>query len=56
VGATIRLKFWRFPDAEVPSARDELIAGLYERWQELDDWIGETRTGGPATLEATAAA
>jgi 1-acyl-sn-glycerol-3-phosphate acyltransferase len=41
VGTTVRLKFWRFPAAEVPRDRDELIAWLYERWQELDDWIGE---------------
>jgi 1-acyl-sn-glycerol-3-phosphate acyltransferase len=43
VGSTVRLKFWRFPAAEVPSERDELIVWLYERWQELDDWIGEMR-------------
>jgi 1-acyl-sn-glycerol-3-phosphate acyltransferase len=48
LGTTIRLKFWRFPAAEVPSDRDELIAWLYERWQELDDWIGEVRTGADA--------
>jgi 1-acyl-sn-glycerol-3-phosphate acyltransferase len=46
VGTTVRLKFWRFPAAEVPSDRDELIAWLYDRWQELDDWIGEVRVGG----------
>ncbi len=46
VGTTVRLKFWRFPAAEVPSGRDELIAWLYDRWQELDDWIGaELRSG-----------
>jgi 1-acyl-sn-glycerol-3-phosphate acyltransferase len=44
VGSTVRLKFWRFPAAEVPSERDALIAWLYDRWQELDDWIGEMRT------------
>jgi 1-acyl-sn-glycerol-3-phosphate acyltransferase len=44
VGTTVRLKFWRFPAAEVPHDRDELIAWLYERWQELDDWIGEMQT------------
>jgi len=56
VGTTILLKFWRFPAAEVPSGRDELIVWLYERWQELDDWIGEMRAGGPATLRPTTAA
>jgi 1-acyl-sn-glycerol-3-phosphate acyltransferase len=43
VGSTVRLKFWRFPAADVPSERTELIAWLYDRWQELDDWIGATR-------------
>ena len=56
VGTTVRLKFWRFPAAEVPSDRDDLIAWLYDRWQELDDWIGEMRSGGPAALGARAAA
>ena len=55
VGTTVRLKFWRFPAAEVPLDRDELIAWLYERWQELDDWIGAMRTGGPAALGTTLA-
>jgi 1-acyl-sn-glycerol-3-phosphate acyltransferase len=53
VGTTVRLKFWRFPAAEVPSDRDELIAWLYDRWQELDDWIGEVRAGGRAALVAS---
>jgi 1-acyl-sn-glycerol-3-phosphate acyltransferase len=43
VGSTVRLKFWRFAAAEVPHDRDELIAWLYARWQELDDWVGELR-------------
>jgi 1-acyl-sn-glycerol-3-phosphate acyltransferase len=55
VGTTVRLKFWRFPAAEVPSDRDELIEWLYDRWQELDDWIGEMRAGGPAVLGAKVA-
>jgi 1-acyl-sn-glycerol-3-phosphate acyltransferase len=41
VGTTVRLKFWRFAAAEVPRERDELIVWLYERWQELDDWVGK---------------
>ena len=43
VGTTVQLKFWRFPAAEVPGDRDELIRWLYARWQELDDWIAEVR-------------
>jgi 1-acyl-sn-glycerol-3-phosphate acyltransferase len=45
VGTTVRLKFWRFPAGDVPSDHDELVAWVYDRWQELDDWIGETRSG-----------
>ena len=56
MGTTVRLKFWRFPAAEVPSDRDELIAWLYDRWQELDDWIGEMRSRGAVALGAKAAA
>jgi 1-acyl-sn-glycerol-3-phosphate acyltransferase len=52
VGTTVRLKFWRFPAAEVPSDRDELITWLYDRWQELDDWIGEVRSGASAAATA----
>ena len=52
VGTTVRLKFWRFPAAAVPSDRDELIAWLYDRWQELDDWTGEMRSAGRAALGA----
>jgi len=52
VGTTVRLKFWRFPAAEVPIDRDELVAWLYDRWQELDDWIGQVRSGGHTALGA----
>jgi len=41
VGTTVHLRFWRFAAAEVPRGRDALIVWLYDRWQELDDWIGE---------------
>jgi 1-acyl-sn-glycerol-3-phosphate acyltransferase len=47
IGTTVRLRFWRFPAASVPREREELITWLYERWQELDDWIGEVRAGPP---------
>ena len=56
VGTTVRMKFWRFPAAEVPSEREKLIAWLYDRWQELDDWIGEMRFGEGAALNAKATA
>jgi 1-acyl-sn-glycerol-3-phosphate acyltransferase len=40
-GTTIRVKFWRYPGAEIPQSEQERVAWLYERWQILDDWIGE---------------
>jgi 1-acyl-sn-glycerol-3-phosphate acyltransferase len=46
VGTTVRVKFWRHAAADVPEQRDELVAWLYERWQELDDWVGEQRAAG----------
>jgi len=49
VGRTIRIKIWRHPAAEVPSERDELVAWLYARWQELDDWIDEQRRLDPSS-------
>jgi hypothetical protein len=48
VGSTVHLKFWRFAAADVPSERDQLIAWVYERWQELDNWVGEMRSLNPA--------
>jgi 1-acyl-sn-glycerol-3-phosphate acyltransferase len=45
VGTTVRVKFWRHAAADVPADRDELVAWLFERWQELDDWIGVQRAG-----------
>jgi 1-acyl-sn-glycerol-3-phosphate acyltransferase len=47
IGTTVRLRFWRFPASSVPREREELTTWLYERWQELDDWIGEVRAGPP---------
>jgi 1-acyl-sn-glycerol-3-phosphate acyltransferase len=41
VGTKVRVRFWRYPAAEVPAGREERIAWLYERWQILDDWVGE---------------
>ena len=43
VGTTIKVRFWRHPAASVPSDPDARIAWLYERWQELDDWVGAQR-------------
>jgi 1-acyl-sn-glycerol-3-phosphate acyltransferase len=41
VGTDVRVKFWRHAAAGVPVDREALVAWLYDRWQELDDWVGE---------------
>jgi hypothetical protein len=48
------MKFWRHPADQVPEQREALIEWLYERWQELDDWIGEVRSGGAVAIGAKA--
>lgn len=53
IGTTVRMKFWRFPAAEVPSGREEKIAWLYARWQELDDWVGATLGATQPTAQPT---
>ena len=40
VGNTIHVRFQRFPAADVPGSRDEKVAWFYDRWQEVDDWVG----------------
>jgi len=41
VGATIRVRFWRVPAADIPIGDDARIQWLYEHWQRIDDWVGE---------------
>jgi 1-acyl-sn-glycerol-3-phosphate acyltransferase len=43
VGTTVRMRFWRFPAAGVPDGEEARAKWLYERWQLLDDWVGEQR-------------
>jgi 1-acyl-sn-glycerol-3-phosphate acyltransferase len=45
VGTTVRIRFWRHAAADVPADHDERVAWLYDRWQELDDWVGEVLRG-----------
>lgn len=42
-GATIRVKFWRVPVAEIPSDERGRIEWLYRHWLDLDRWVGEQR-------------
>jgi 1-acyl-sn-glycerol-3-phosphate acyltransferase len=50
VGATVHLRFWRFPADEIPSGREELTSWLYGRWQELDDWLAAMHAEAGAAL------
>ena len=43
VGTTVRVRFWRYPAADVPAGEEERTVWLYERWQLLDDWVGKQR-------------
>jgi len=47
IGRTIRVKFWRYRGDEIPAGDEARTGWLYNRWQELDDWVGENleRTG-----------
>ena len=46
IGTTVRIRFWRHEAASVPAGREELTRWLYDRWQELDDWVGAQRAAG----------
>jgi hypothetical protein len=56
VGTTVKMKFWRYPAAEVPSGREELTAWLYARWLELDEWIAQCRAEAGVEAAGKAAA
>lgn len=43
VGTTIRIKFWRHAGDSIPEGDEARTAWLYERWQEMDDWVGSHR-------------
>ncbi len=50
VGTTVKVRFWRYPRAELPAEREERVRWLYERWLVLDEWVGAARAGsGPGT-------
>jgi 1-acyl-sn-glycerol-3-phosphate acyltransferase len=41
VGKTIKVRFWRFPASDLPSGEAARTEWLFDRWQMLDDWVGE---------------
>jgi 1-acyl-sn-glycerol-3-phosphate acyltransferase len=40
VGSTIHMRLRRFPAAEIPRGEQGRTDWLYERWLELDEWVG----------------
>ena len=44
---TLHLRWWFVPAAEVPTGRDERIAWLFDRWAEIDTWIGDQQLDPP---------
>ncbi|MBA2507069.1 MAG: lysophospholipid acyltransferase family protein [Thermoleophilaceae bacterium] len=43
VGTTVKVRFRRYAATGIPTSREELTRWVYERWLELDDWVGEAR-------------
>ncbi len=41
VHQTIRVRFWRYSGDEIPTGDEARAEWLYDRWQVLDDWVGE---------------
>lgn len=39
VGRVVRLRFWRFTRASVPTDKAALVAWLWARWAALDAWV-----------------
>ncbi len=39
VGATVRVKVWRIPAADVPAEPEARLGWLFDRWLEVDQWI-----------------
>lgn len=40
VGQTIRAHCWRVPFADIPRDREAQTDWLYERWAQVDEWVG----------------
>ena len=56
VGRTVRIRFWRYPAADLPQGEAARTEWLYNRWQMLDDWVDrQTLTDGSAPEAAAAA-
>jgi 1-acyl-sn-glycerol-3-phosphate acyltransferase len=43
----ITVRLWHEPADRIPERHDERIAWLFDRWQQLDDWVVENGEGPP---------
>jgi len=43
IGATVRIKYWRAPYADIPTDPEGRIKWLYHWWKVMDAWVGEQR-------------
>ncbi|WP_320672871.1 lysophospholipid acyltransferase family protein [Patulibacter defluvii] len=41
LGTEVRIRFWRYPAAELPGDEAGRTDWLYDRWLEVDAWVGE---------------
>lgn len=39
----LQMGWWRVPRSEIPTDREERIEWLYERWQQVDEWVEANR-------------
>ena len=42
----LAIAFWRVARKDIPEARAEQVAWLYEQWRRVDEWIGARQPGG----------
>lgn len=45
VDTTIRVQFWRFPRAGIPTERSARVDWLYDVWTRVDEWIDQIGSG-----------
>ena len=44
VGREIKIRFWRYDGTTIPAGDTARTEWLYDKWQMIDDWVGEQLT------------
>jgi hypothetical protein len=39
IGATVRVRLWRIPAADIPRDPEAQLLWLYDRWLDVDRWL-----------------